>query len=167
MPVLVLLYLLQCFTGQVQFGLFLVRGLPTVLCPDLSIKQIRVSQTGILQQSTFDSASAEVCLKQNIGHCSFKSWCSVVCKWKVAKETQVSITTQVITRERVTTMSYFKEGLVVILVPAPIKASCLLQKSLQCSNLCREVSVRGFGLMEEIMLWMKWCMCLNSTYIFM
>lgn len=138
MPVLMLLYLLQCFTRQVQFGLFPVGWLPTVLCPDLSIKQIRVSQTGILQQSTFGLTFPE------------------------SKHFHYSTTYQ----DRMTVMPYFKEGLVVILVPATIRASCLLQESLQCSDLCREVSVRGFGLMEKIMLWTKGCMDQNSRCLF-
>lgn len=68
----------------------------------------------------------------------------------MANETHISITMQVV--EESLFLSYFKEGLVVILVPAPIKPSCLLQKSFQSSDLCREVSVRGFGLMEKIKL---------------
>lgn len=35
MPFLVLLNLLQCFARKVQFGLFSIGWLPTVLCPDL------------------------------------------------------------------------------------------------------------------------------------
>lgn len=85
------------------------------------------------EQSPLASASAEACLKQNAEHWKLKTW-----KWKVAKEE---------------VKSYFKEGLVVILVPTPIKPSCLLQKSLQCSHLCREVSVQEFTLMLKIMLW--------------
>lgn len=52
------------------------------------------------------------------------------------------------------------------MVPATIMASRLLQESLQCSDLCREVSVQGFGLTEKIKLSMKCCMGQNPGYIF-
>lgn len=67
-------------------------------------------------------------------------------KWNVANETHIYIAFI----EESKFLSHFKEGLMLILVPAPIKPSCFLQKSFQSSDLCREVSVQGFGLMEKM-----------------
>lgn len=35
------------------------------------------------------------------------------------------------------------------LVPATMRASCLMKEGFQCSDLCREISVRGFGLLKK------------------